>query len=159
MGWFGGRRVKAQGADRFRLDLPAPERAVLRSMAGQLRILLEADTDPALRRLYPTAYHEEADVEKDAEYHLLMHGDLRARRLDALAAFERTLDATQLDAAELHGWMTAVNDIRLVLGTKLDVTEDLDLGDLDDDDPEAPAFAIYAYLGGLLEELVEAAMR
>ncbi len=50
---------------------------------------------------------------------------------------------------------SALNDIRLVIGTKLDVSEDPSF-EISDDDPDAPAFAIYAYLGWLLEQVVDA---
>ena len=52
--------------------------------------------------------------------------------------------------------MGAVNDIRLVIGTKLDVSEDPSF-DIDEDDPDAQAHAIYTYLGWLLEQIVERA--
>ena len=55
---------------------------------------------------------------------------------------------------QLNAWMGAVNDLRLVLGTRLDVTEDMDAVQLDD--PRAPAFAVYQYLTHLLSEIVNA---
>jgi hypothetical protein len=51
--------------------------------------------------------------------------------------------------------MTAVNQLRLVLGTRLDVREDADPV-VDPDDPAAPLAEIYAYLGVLLESLIAA---
>ena len=56
-----------------------------------------------------------------------------------------------------RGWLTALNDLRLVLGTRLDVSEDDD--DVDPDDPDAPAHAVYHYLGLLLGEVVDALER
>ena len=50
--------------------------------------------------------------------------------------------------------MGAVNDLRLVIGTNLDVCEDD--GPLDPDDPDAPACAVYGYLTGLLDDIVSA---
>jgi hypothetical protein len=50
--------------------------------------------------------------------------------------------------------MGAVNDLRLVLGTRLDVTEDMD--DIELDDPRAPAFHVYHYLTYVLSEIVNA---
>jgi hypothetical protein len=52
--------------------------------------------------------------------------------------------------------MGAINDLRLVLGTRLDVSEDMDLDALADDDPLTPAFALYGYLGWLQEQIVAA---
>ena len=67
---------------------------------------------------------------------------------------EATAAEDELDEAQASGWLTALNDLRLVLGTRLDVSEDLP--DIDADDPEAPAYAVYDYLGYLLSEVVDA---
>jgi hypothetical protein len=56
----------------------------------------------------------------------------------------------------MTAWMQAVNALRLVLGTMLDITEDDQSLALERDDPDAPTMALYGYLGVLLEELVEA---
>ena len=47
---------------------------------------------------------------------------------------ERTVDAKVLTAAELTAWMQVLNQARLVLGTRLDVTED----DERYEDPDRP---------------------
>ena len=83
-----------------------------------------------------------------------MHDDLLARRLAALDVVEATVDSERVDQEQLVAWMGAINDTRLVIGTKLDVSEDPSF-DIDDDDPSAPAYAIYTYLGWLLEQVVE----
>jgi hypothetical protein len=61
-----------------------------------------------------------------------------------------------LDEAQLGAWMGVVNDLRLVLGTRLDISEELDLTAVADDDPEVATFALYSYLSWLLEQMVEA---
>jgi hypothetical protein len=50
--------------------------------------------------------------------------------------------------------MGAINDLRLVLGTRLDVTEEME--GVAVDDPRAPALAVYQYLTYLLSEIVQA---
>ena len=114
----------------------------------QLRdVLLATTDDPTVRRLFPTAYHEDPD--RDQEYQQLVRDELLERRLAALALVEATAADDDLDEAGLTGWLTALNDLRLVLGTRLDVSEDDH--DVDPDDPDAPAHAVYHYLGMLLE--------
>ena len=147
------RRVRRTSAGDYTIHLEAQERDLLRSLPGQLRDLLATD-DPALERLYPPAYVD--DDERNDEYRRLMRGDLTARRLTSLDVMEATIDAERLSEEELVAWMGALNDLRLVLGTRLDVSED-DYGrELDEDDPRAPAFALYSYLGFLQESVVEA---
>ena len=138
----------------YALRLPADERALLVNLVDQLRELLSLTTDdPAVRRLFPTAYHE--DAERDREYQQLVRDELLERRLAALATVEETTFLDDVTEDQLTGWLTALNDLRLVLGTRLDVSEDDD-GELEENDPNAPALAVYDYLGFLLSEVVEA---
>lgn len=146
-------RVQRVSAGRYAVDLPEAERQLLTKLVDELREVLLATTDePTLRRLFPTAYHE--DRARDEEYQLLVRDELLERRLAALATVEETAMAEELDEAGLTGWLTALNDLRLVLGTRLDVSEDDH--DVDPDDPEAIAHAVYHYLGMLLGEVVDA---
>jgi hypothetical protein len=153
------RRIKRTRRGTYELALPAAEREVLTSLVPQVRALLTSDggageISDATRRLYPTAYAQ--DVEADAEYQRLMHDELVAMRLSKLDQFADTIDSSEIDEAHLVAWMGVVNDIRLVLGTRLDVSEDMDESSFADDDPSTPAFALYAYLGWLLEQIVDA---
>jgi hypothetical protein len=121
---------------------------------SQLREALTAEgEDAALRRLFPVAYPD--DPERDAGYRALVHDDLRAGRLAALDTMEGTLGDDRLDEDTVVAWMGVVNDLRLVLGTRLDVSEETELAP-DPDDPRAGALAVYTYLGYVLETLVDA---
>jgi Domain of unknown function (DUF2017) len=117
-----------------------------------LRRLIQAE-DPSTRRLFPTAYHDDPD--KEEEYRELMRGDLVASRLSAIDLVEQTLHDDSTDLAGLERWMEAVNSLRLVIGTRLDVTEDLP--EVREGDPNASAYEVYEYLGWLLEHAVGAA--
>jgi hypothetical protein len=151
-GW--GRRVRRAGKGHYELRLPDDERAVLRSLPAQLRTLLAdaSDDDPSLNRLFPPAYFD--DEEHNAEFRRLMHDDLVASKLAAAEVVEATVDKRRLTEDELVAWMGALNDLRLVLGTRLDVTEDLE--EPPADSPDAPMYALYYYLGVLQEQVVAA---
>ena len=84
----------------------------------------------------------------------MVHDELLEKRLAAVDLVEETASATSLTEDQLTAWMGAINDLRLVLGTRLDVTEEQDSPSLDD--PQAPAFAVYQYLTFLLAEIVHA---
>ena len=147
------RRISRTRHGTYALRLPTPERELLANLVGQLRELLELTTDdPSVRRLFPTAYHD--DAERDREYQQLVRDELLERRLAALDTVEATCMADQLDEAQLTGWLTALNDLRLVLGTRLDISEDQDA--LAEDHPDAPALAVYGYLSVLLDDAVDA---
>jgi hypothetical protein len=153
MGRFDRRWVRRTRSGRYAIALDEEGREVLAALAGQLAGLLEQTTDdPSVRRLFPTAYHE--DPERDREYQQLVRDELLERRLAALQALRATADATELDEAGLSAWMRAINDLRLVLGTRLDVSEEQD--DIDPDDPEAPVHLAYHLLGWILQDVVDA---
>ncbi|MGD9796069.1 MAG: DUF2017 family protein [Acidimicrobiia bacterium] len=152
---FGNPRVKATRRGTWKLKFTDVEIGILRSLGPQLRtLLIHGPDDPDLRRLFPTAYPDDPDA--DAFYQLLAKDDLLARRLANLDTFEACLGSDTLTTDELTAFMGAVNDLRLVLGTKLDVSEEDDLTAMADDDPNAPAMALYAFLGFVLECVVDA---
>ena len=140
----------------YRLDVPDTERELLRRLLPQLRAVLtdEAAADERARRLFPPAYTD--DEAADAEYQRLMREDLVASNLAALETVETSLDATELSEEQLVAWMSAVNSVRLVLGTLLDVSEELDIGRLPDATPDIESYALYAYLSNLLGDMVDA---
>ncbi|MFE2988153.1 DUF2017 domain-containing protein [Streptomyces sp. NPDC059262] len=142
----------------------------------------EPPSDPVLHRLFPDAYggpgNEEATTDKadeqrahSAEFRRFTENDLRAgKREDALAVI-RSLDALtsageggavlKLSPVESLRWMRALNDLRLAIGTRLDITDEEDtdlLYRLPDEDPRKPMVMAYLWLGGLQETLVETLM-
>lgn len=147
-----GRRVRRTRQGDFELRLPAGERDLLRSLPGQLEELLDHPDTDDLRRLFPPAYTEDTDSEHD--YRSLMQEDLVDGHRKALETMAATVDATRLDEEQLAGWLGALNDLRLVLGTRLDVAEEQ--RPLAPDDPRAPAMALYGYLTWLQQQVVEA---
>jgi hypothetical protein len=150
------RLVRRLRSGRFKLALGAEEREVLRSLPGQLTELLADGTDPSLHRLFPPAYHEAEHAEQEVEYQRLMHDDLARRHVEALEVMTSTVDADELDEDQLNGWLRGLNELRLVIGTRLDVSEETFDDELDPSHPDAPALALYAYLGWLQEHVVEA---
>jgi hypothetical protein len=148
-----GPLVERISGGRFRLRLTREERDLLRSLPDQLRGLLPTD-DPALRRLRPPAYED--DPEREAEYRRLVGDDLLRQRLETLEVMRSTIDADILDEDQLAAWLGTLNDLRLVLGTRLEVTEELYEEGMPEDDPRAPAFGLYQFLGWLEEHLVAA---
>jgi Domain of unknown function (DUF2017) len=156
---------KRVGADRVRVRLALDEVAVLRGLPDQLRTVLgEGQDEPVNRRLFPPAYLDVADVERDAEYRRLVHDDLVKEKLANLDLVTGSLErgstsvrrfTVELTEEEAAAWLGVLNDLRLALGVRLDITEDYD-GEVDDTDPNAPAFRLLSYLGWLEEQLLDA---
>lgn len=140
----------------FRLQLSSDERELLRGLPAQLHALLDGDLDhPSLHRLFPPAH--EHDAEAEAEYQDLVRDGLLADRREALRVLEETVDREHLREEELHAWLRAFNDLRLVFGTRLGMTQEVSAGDLDPRHPRAQEVDAYAYLTWLQQELVSAA--
>ena len=136
------------------LTLSRDERTLLAGLAAELRAQLDGDTaDPSLRRLFPPAYEDET---QDDAYRELARDSLLDGRRAALELVAETVDRDRLSAEEADAWLRGLNDLRLVLGTRLDVQEDTFASDLRPDDPNAPALAVYAWLSWQQEQLVDA---
>ncbi len=155
------RRVRRGRDGTFDLRIPAAERDLIRSVGPQLREVLvrqataiQHGEDPAIDRLFPVAYPD--DDELQTEFRLLAHDELLSSHLGALAVLEETADAARLNEDQLHAWMRALNHVRLVLGTRLDVTEEGDERPENPRDPRAGAFAVYDYLTYLQGEIIDA---
>ena len=143
--------------DGFLLAMRPDDRRVVVDLVAQLRdAILDGTTDDRFRRLFPAAYHQDADL--DEEYQRLMHGELLASRLDSLNRAHDLLsrnaddDVVTLSEEEIDSLMKSVNDLRLVLGTLLDIQENEPT--IDEDDPAYPQFHLYSYLGWLLEWII-----
>ncbi|MEU9798401.1 DUF2017 domain-containing protein [Streptomyces sp. NPDC051000] len=159
----------------------APEPA---ADADPLAVLFASDgpteppSDPALARLFPDAYGGPGETERgvdpveltarSAEFRRFTENDLRTRKREDALAVVRSLDRLTPagDGAavlELTGdlrlrWLGALNDLRLTIAARLDITEDDEsavLFRLPDDDPRKPMVMAYLWLGGLQETLIE----
>jgi len=148
--------VIARENDMFEITLSADDRSTLLRFVDQLSgILAMGPDDVRLRRLFPTAYHE--NPEHDAEYQGYMRDELTQSRAASIAVVKEVLESTELiSAAQLHAFMTVLNNLRLVLGTLLDVGEDDFEDDIDENDPSFGQWQLYSYLGWLLEWTISA---
>ena len=147
------RRIKRRRGGGYALRLPPPERELLTALPEQLAAILESD-DSSLTRLFPPGYGD--DLDASAEYDRLVRDELLGGKREALATVSRTASAEQLSEEELLQWLTATNDLRLVLGTRLGVTEEHQGAMPSPNDPWAPEWVAYNYLSWLQEEIVAA---
>jgi hypothetical protein len=123
----------------------------------------ELSMDPVVARLLPDAYRD--DPEKAVEFRKYTESSLR----EAKKYFAQTLLETlppqggkvRLTGDQARDWLRALNDIRLMFGVRLEVTEDFEeqLAALDPKDPRAAAFEVYGWLGAVQESLVRALAR
>jgi Domain of unknown function (DUF2017) len=123
-----------------------------------------APSDPVVARLLPDGYR--GDDEAAGEFRRFTEVGLRSGKVDAA---QRVLDdlgdteladrvTVSLDPEAALIWARCLNDLRLSIGTRLEVTEDDEqrFGALDDDDPVRWTYDVYVWLGWLQESLIEA---
>ena len=149
--------ITREDGGRFALRLGAKDREAMVAFTAQLRQILmneSASSDPAVARLFPAAHPD--DIFRNLEFERTHAGPLLADRLEALDVVERTAHAEVLTEDELLAWLRSLNALRLVLGTRLDVTEDTTEADFAGNDEAAGAFDLYGYLTWLEAAAVEA---
>lgn len=139
--------------DGIQVALPDDEGEILVALLDQFRELLVVDDDPNLSRLKPVARPD--DPEADQAYAEMVGDELLRNRLESIDRVETDIGGGILDEEGTTAWLQTINGLRLVLGERLDVTEDPT--SIDVDDPEAAAHAVYEWLGWLLDDLVRAA--
>jgi hypothetical protein len=148
------------------VTLGEPEAELFRSVVAQMDQVLEApEGNPHTLRLFPPAYRDDPDAQ--ADYARLMTGDLLDGKRGAVRSVAAAMDRgavkkgtwrVRLSADEVQDWLAVLNDARLTLGTRLDVTEETYDREIDPDEPDAISHEIFRYLGYLEEWLVDALM-
>ena len=146
-----------------RLD-PA-EATVVGLLLDQLEQLLAADAedvgdDPVLARLLPEGHR--GDPEIAADYRELTESALRSGKADDLAVVRATLPAAggevRLDGDQAAAWLRSTNDLRLALGTRLDIGEDSEPPEEitgEEDQQLAVYYWLTAVQGSLVDALVD----
>ena len=157
------------------------EAGLLRGLVGQIRDILSARVaaaprdelaeltgitvgpstapdDRVLARLLPDFHREDA----------ALSSGLRALHEPELLAIKDGVAGVVLDTCpaqggrvrlsdeQAHAWLAALNDVRLALGTVLEVTEDMP-DELPPDDPRTPHLGVYHWLTWVQESLIQAA--
>lgn len=134
----------------IRVRLHRRMRAILADLCAQQEQLLTTEhpsSDPAMARLFPAAYPD--DPLRELEFERLTADDLTKGRLESLERMRATLDAETLDEEQALAWLRSLNDLRLVLGGRLEVTEESEPEDFERDPAAADGFELYVLLGHL----------
>ena len=131
----------------------------LRSEVQEAKVASPGDLAAHMKRLFPSAYHD--DERLNDEYRRLTHGDIADSHIAAIDDAIALLAPDRVfTTSELERFVRAVNAMRLVLGTLLDVSE----SDSDDDstaetdssdDPTVMQRQVYDYLGWLLHSSLD----
>ncbi len=178
----GWKRAGRGGRARLVATLDRQEAAVLRGLVGEVLRMLETRTaehpddelatltglttgpstrpeDPVLARLLPDFASD--DTSLAGVLRELHEPELIAAKTDAANIVLATLPAAggrvELSPVEADAWLAALNDVRLALGTALDVSEDMP-DELPPDDPRAGHLGVYHWLTYVQDGLVQSRM-
>lgn len=158
------------------LKLVEVERALLRSLIEQIIQLLDLQEEPVtdpleflndlgktvsrpqdevVYRLLPDAYGD--DEEANQEFRRFTESGLREEKLTlarkVLAVLPKNDEVVEVADEEFDGWLKTLNDVRLALGTRLEITEDTREINLD---PEKESLLeVYDWLTWLQGTLLE----
>jgi len=139
------------------------EADVLRRVADDLLSSLQDTAEPSLGRLFPRAYA--TDEHREADFASMTRDDLVDGKRAAARSLIASLDAgtkrrgrwtAMLDAETAGSWLGVINDARLILGVRLEISEETDYTSVAPSDPRAPAMNLYFYLSALQEALIDA---
>lgn len=138
-------------------DLP-PDQDPLAALVG-LDGPTEAPSDPAVARLFPAAYIDDEIAATD--FRRFTEPDLRNEKISNLNMVAELLDQQEpqaqkdsefvLSPEEVTAWLKSLNDLRLVLGTRIGVGDEYQEEQVDD-----PGFHLYDYLTYLQGTLIDA---
>lgn len=141
------------------IPLDSHEADILTDLTQQMRALLKSSEskDPVHKRLFPSAYEDEKDAESFRD---MTSGDLTSMKLAALdlvdeAVGRRDKGGTTLSQKEGEAWVRALTDMRLAIGTRLDVTEETMSVEPKPDDPASAPMQILHWLGWLQESIID----
>ena len=134
----------------------------LAQVTGMVMAPASAPADPALARLLPD-FHA-SDAELAAGMRMLHEPDLIALKdasaVKLLDSLPRGGGTVHLDSDDAQAWVATLNDVRLALGVRLEITDD-DYEPPADADPEGmemAIFATYRWLSAVQDSLVTALM-
>lgn len=175
------RSLAGQLIELLRNEEAAPVEPAEPGSVGELEQLLDSITlqfsgpttapeDPVLARLFPTAYAD--DEESAADFRRFTESTLRQGKAAAAATVIDCLEEAglgdepedgvfidvELDPPTAQTWLRSFTDMRLAIGTRLEVEEDDEdyWESLSAEDPRGPVHDIYLWLGYLQETLVAA---
>ncbi len=148
------------------------EAKVFEDIAMDLRAILETPAlgeDPVRERLFPRAYLDPTEETAEMAWAAFAHPELMESRVQVLMNIVESLNRLELASGELglqnmhfvvlepqetESWLKGINDLRLALGTRLNISDETEQK-IDPFDPHSNLHEIYNWLTALQQDLLE----
>jgi len=143
------------------LALEEHESTILEQLLDEMTTLVGGDidrSDPAVDRLFPTAYQ---DPDDEIAFRELVDDSLKRTKLDAIEAAKQDLRAAPditLPREEVDRWLALLTDLRLAIAARLDIDEEKMTTEVDPKDSEAVPLSVLHWLGWVQGTMLEKIM-
>ncbi|MDQ3954596.1 MAG: DUF2017 domain-containing protein [Actinomycetota bacterium] len=150
-------RLESAGSG-IALMLETDEAVVVgRLLDDMIEFLSAENPDDAIEeRLFPSAYDDDAEAKKFTD---MVGDELRSTKMKNFEVMRAGIDhsggRTILTPDDVETWLRGLTDLRLALGTRLEVTEEKMARIPEADDPEAPALGLLHWMAWLQEMLID----
>jgi hypothetical protein len=143
----------------YQSDDPFAE--VIAASIGNLESPISQPEDPVLQRLLPNAYPDRESADEFRKYtesalRKLKQNHLLYLREQLVIPVDHELERADIAITDPTKWLIAINDLRLALSVRLKIDqssyEKYEL--LPDTDQQKPLLAVYYWLGGIQENLL-----
>ena len=147
------------------VGLTADETELLRNLIAEYEEVLDKHVDvkdPVVRRLFPDASLDDAAV--NDKFQELTRDSLEEHKRETIKMAKASLgDHGEWEGwvsdEEAEAWLVLLTDLRLAIGVRIGVTEEMMDREADPRDPKQWSLAVLQYLGGLQESLLSAVSR
>ncbi|MCH1447086.1 MAG: DUF2017 domain-containing protein [Candidatus Nanopelagicales bacterium] len=133
----------------------SPDQDPLAAQVGWVEGDVGISDDPAVARLLPDAYDDPDDAR---DFRRFTENDLRQAKMQHAMTVVEEIERSgeKVSVASTDSWLGLLNDARIAVGTRIQISEDNheELAGLPDDDPRAGLFHVYDWLTFLQESLV-----
>ena len=137
----------------YKIELTDWQIQLFRNLVGEVNGIISDGNNPLGNLLFPIAYRNDRDA--NSEFNLLIKDDLQESHLSALKILEEIPEVGEVSEETLIKVMQAINILRLVLGSRLEITDEDVSIEIAEDDPDRSLWLMYHLLGENLSRIVD----
>lgn len=137
----------------YKIEISDWQGHLFRNLIEEVKGFIDDKGNPLADLLFPVAY--ENDEAANIEYSSLTYEDLLKSHLAALRILEEISEIDEVPESTLLQIMQAVNILRLILGTRLEIRDEDEPSGITENHPDHNLWLIYHLLGENLSIIVD----